>query len=130
MAKEFTEHHCSRWGGIPQGDLNDDNRLHIQVLREAFGTGVWNIPVKFDKVQWGMASTKFNVASRFASCDFDHLTRLVLAAHERCVRVEIKPCNFQYLTVTMWTRGKRSARYHDIHPTIEASIADYRKPAK
>lgn len=123
----YTVKHCSRWDGIPQGDLHDDNRLHIQVLQEAFNSGVWNIPVNWDRVAWGMGNTKFNVAGRFASYDFDQLTRLVLSAHEHCVRVEMKPCNCQFVTVTMWTRGKRSARSYHVHPTIESAVAEFRK---
>lgn len=127
---QISDPHCSFWGGIPQHDLNNDNRLHIQILQESFNCGVWNIPVKWDKVAWGMGSTKFNVSGRFASCDFDRMTRLVISSHDHGVRCEIKPCNFQYVALTMWTRGRRSARFHHIHPTIESAVAEYRKSVK
>lgn len=128
MANEIPEQHCSRWGGIPQHNLNDDNRLHIQMLVESFRSGPWNLPVTWDRVEWGQnCYTAFNLGSSLSTFDFDRLTRLIILAHEYCVRVEISPCNMQYIKVEMWTRKVRSHRGYHIHPNIETAVFDLRK---
>lgn len=125
---DITENHCSYWEGIPQRNLNRNNRLHIQVLQEAMRRGVWNIPVNWDRVEFGRDNyTRFALCGGMATFDFDSLTRLVLASHERCVRVDVSPCNMQYMSVSMWTRDKRSSRTPHIHPTIESAVVEYRK---
>lgn len=128
---EFSEDHVSRWGGIPQGNLHYDNRLHIEVLVKAMNMGVYNIPVNWEGVDWRYGSgTRFALCGELSTYDFDKLTRLVIAAHELCVRVEIKPCNMRHMYICMWSRKMRSARMHHIHPTIESAVAEYRKSVK
>jgi len=117
---------ASYWGGIPQKDLNDDNRKHINLLCHAFGKGPWNISTNWDTIQFGGRCTKFAVnCGTFATYDFSVLTRLVIAAHDEAVRVEITPCNFRLLNVMMWTRC-REGDFAARHPTIEQAVETFR----
>ncbi|HZS84188.1 MAG TPA: hypothetical protein VFA50_15035, partial [Stellaceae bacterium] len=57
--------------------------------------------------------------------DFDHLTRLVIAAHDRCVRLDIEPAARRYLWLILHPR-EREGGMSRRHPTIEQAIADFR----
>lgn len=60
-----------------------------------------------------------------ASFDFDHLTRLVLMAHERCIRVEICPSGPGMIGITAHKRESREGEMWARHPTIEQSIEKF-----
>lgn len=53
-----------------------------------------------------------------ATFDFDELTRLVLMAHEKCIRVEITPCNFRLIKIRIHKRV-RDGNSMRRHPTLE-----------
>ena len=120
----FDDDHCSRWSGIPQDELNADNRLHIEVLVRGLATGPWNIPVKWENVKWrhGLGTSFFLNRGQLATHDSDHLTRLVVAAHDLGVRVEIDPCSPTAIRVSMWTRPDREGSMGRRHPTMESAI--------
>lgn len=130
MPLDFSEDHCSRWGGIPQDGLTGNNRKHIEILTRAFRTGVYNLPVNWERVDWrhGRRGTQFIVAGRdLSTFDFDHLTRLVILAHEECVRISIAPRAFRYLSISMWSGRSREGDVASRHPTIEQAVADVRR---
>ena len=118
------ESHCSNWPGIPQGDLSDDNRLHIEVLVKGMATGPWNIRTNWSRVNWryGLGTSFVVTTPGLASHDVDHLTRLVVAAHDLGVRVEISPCTPKAIRVSMWTRPNREGSMGMRHPTMESAI--------
>jgi hypothetical protein len=59
--------------------------------------------------------------------DSNQLTLLVLLAHEMCVRVEVKPCNMQYLKLCFSPRDCRDGDIYKRHPTIEQAAASLRE---
>lgn len=120
--------HCSRWAGIPQDDLNDDNRLHIGVLVKGMRTGPWNIRVRWDRVNWryGLGTSFVLSHSHLATHDNDFLTRLVLAAHDDGCRVELSPCTPKAIRVSIWTRQGRNGSMGQRCATIETAIKNFR----
>lgn len=56
-----------------------------------------------------------------ASFDFDHMTRLVLGAHEYCLRVSVSNGGPNQLKIWVWDR-KREGRMSERHPTIEQAM--------
>lgn len=132
MPLDFSETHCSRWGGIPQDRLSDDNRKHVEILTRAFRTGVYNLPVNWQKVDWmhGVRGTRFVIDRELSTFDFDHLTRLVILAHDECVRVSIAPRTFRHLGISMWSGRSREGGMASRHPTIEQAVADLRAQRK
>lgn len=123
-----SEDHCSKWSGIPQANLTEFNRRSIGLLCSAFGMGPWNIQVNWDRVKWGSERhTKFVTSAHgLSTWDFNRLTRLVIGAHDECIRVEISPVAFRYLSIEMWPRKGREGSMSERHPTIEKAIEQYR----
>lgn len=125
----FVEDHCSRWSGIPQAKQTEFTRRAVGLLVTAFRTGVYNLPVIWKRVDWRYGNgVSFIIGNRpaLASWDFNHLTRLVIGAHDECIRVEVEPHGFGYLRINMWPRAGRTGSMFERHPSIEDAIADYR----
>jgi hypothetical protein len=62
-----------------------------------------------------------------ATVDGDKLTRLVLLAHEHCIRVDIGPCNMRYVKITLYPRDIREGSNMDHHPTIDEVYFKWRE---
>jgi hypothetical protein len=60
-----------------------------------------------------------------SSFDNDTLTRLVLAAHERCVRVWVTPGQPKHLRLNAQARDPASFEMAHAHPTIAEAIAKF-----
>jgi hypothetical protein len=60
-----------------------------------------------------------------ATWDFDELTRLVVLAHDRCIRAEVHPCTPQMLRLFLHVRERTGSVSHR-HPTIEDAMASCR----
>lgn len=63
----------------------------------------------------------------FASFDGDTLTRLLFAAHDACVRVEIGGANYQFIKVYLHPRESREGRVFSRHPSIRGAFKEWRK---
>lgn len=132
MSDTQSSDHCSRWSGIPQAGLTDFHRKAIGILVRSFRTGVYNLPINWERARlsggkWPTLSVNIR-CDGLATWDFDQLTRLVLAAHDECVRVQVAPSSPRYLRISMSPRA-RSGGMSERHPTIEDAVADYRKAA-
>ena len=74
--------------------------------------------------EWG-TGIKLNTTSvgSFATFDFDSLTRTVVMAHDRMIRVEICPSGPGMLSLVLFKRHTREGPMHQRHPTIEEAIS-------
>jgi hypothetical protein len=61
-----------------------------------------------------------------ATYDFDELTRLVVAAHDHCVRLEISAISPTHVRLAFHCRERDAEAVWDRHPTIETQIAAIR----
>lgn len=59
---------------------------------------------------------------RLSTFDFDYLTRLVVLAHDACVRVEIVSSGPGRIGLVMHKRAGRTGNSFDRHPTMEEAI--------
>ncbi len=65
---------------------------------------------------------------RLATFDLDYLTRLVVLAHDRCVRVEVAPGGPYRVKLLVHKRYLRKAgRVNERHPEIEDAIREVRR---
>lgn len=72
---------------------------------------------------------KITYHSEFATYDFNQLTRLVLMAHDQCIRAGIQGSNFGKISIRIWKR-QREGSIMERHPTIEQAIEQFRNPIK
>lgn len=62
----------------------------------------------------------------FATYDFDLLTRLVVAAHDLCVRVEVQAATHGYLRLHFSPRERVADNTYTRHPTLEDAVEGIR----
>lgn len=120
----------SDWAQWVQGNtqhaLTPFQAKAVDVLCCGFGSP-WNAP-------WGWHNVNWNFGRGISVCahatpstyDFDYLTRLVIAAHEECVRVEIAPAGPSYLRLILHPRERDGGPMRS-HPTIDEAVASFRK---
>ena len=109
-------------------DLTDFQRDCVQLLCSAMNTGVYNIQCNWNKVEWnyGFSGVAFVVShSDWSTFDFDRLTRLVIGAHDQCIRVNLSPVAPGRMRIAMFQR-ERTGQMSVRHPAIEDAIANYR----
>lgn len=87
----------------------------------------------FDKVKWSDPDIIVVIlpshASQMANHDFNHLTRLVVLTHDRCLRVSIEPHGFRYLRLMFHPRNRGNDICREI-PTLEDHVAKIRGKAR
>lgn len=87
-----------------------------------FYNGAHHIPGEIKS--WGNGFT-VNHRSDLSTFDFNALTRLVVLAHDRCVRVSILPCSPQYVRICIHPRTREGSFVHR-HPELEEHIDSIR----
>lgn len=65
-------------------------------------------------------------AQGMATFDTDHLTQLVVMAHDACVKVTLKPFGPHRMAIEFTPRVREGGTLYR-HPTIEEAVADNRK---
>jgi hypothetical protein len=75
---------------------------------------------------WGPLGLEVIHYHGLATFDYDELTRLVIAAHDECVRVHLIGAANRYIRIGLTVR-QREGDFADRHDTIEAAIEKARK---
>lgn len=73
---------------------------------------------------WGPESWQVAHYGDLATYDFDTLTRLVILAHDRCIRVALTPCGPRHIRIGI-TRRSRTDSIFTNHPTIQEAISKH-----
>jgi hypothetical protein len=89
-----------------------------------FYRGEHHIPGEKPK-QWGLGFTVIHDRGELSSFDFNSLTKLVLMAHDQCIRVEVSPHSKKEMRISIWKR-ERDGSIDSRHPTIEQAISTFR----
>lgn len=84
-----------------------------------FFMGKHHIPS--DVIPFGNRGYSIACKDALATTDFDGLTKLVVMAHDKCIRTEIIPKGMNRYLIAIWKR-KREGDFSKRHPTIEESI--------
>lgn len=99
----------------------------VRILNKTFG-GIHHVPSweNREEAEGPNAYINFTYFSGLATYDFDYLTRLVIGAHEECVRLNINPVAYRYSRLSFSLR-QREGSMMERHPTIEQAIEQYRR---
>ena len=65
----------------------------------------------------------FRVSDGMSTFDSSGLTRLVIAAHDNCVRAAIYQSGPRMLKVILHARWDRDGMFSERHPTLDAAVA-------
>jgi hypothetical protein len=111
-------------GELKPQDMNEDQRECYDLLCDlVYGEHHITGLVKACGARGIMINTPSN---RWATYDFDGLTRLVVMAHDRCIRAEICPGGPGRVGIHLHKRKMREGQMHERHPTMEENIARIR----
>jgi hypothetical protein len=110
----------------PAPKLSDFHKLAVTVIRRGMGCGIYNVRANWEKAEFHPRFLRVTIACpAWATFDFSELTRLVIAAHDACLRLQIAPVSRGYMAVFLSPR-EREGGMAVRHPTIEQAIADFR----
>ena len=114
----------------PPPVLSEFHHRAISLLTRAMRRGVYDVAVAWERQDWShpdMAHLVMYSGGSLATWDFDHLTRLVIGAHDECIRVGIEPVSHRYLRFAFHPRKRDGDAIHSRHPSIETAIESFRK---
>lgn len=90
-----------------------------RVLARAYA-GIHHVEGWSRRRPWGDGLV-VTVPGGLSTYDFDVLTRLVVAAHDECVRVQIEPGGPRQLRLAFHVRQREGSMF-ERHPTIEEAV--------
>lgn len=115
--KDWNDRHRPSW-------MTDDQWNCAQLARDLC-RGWHHVLSDFKPIS--RTGISFLINSGEATFDNDALTRLVILAHDRCIRASISNGGPHRVKVCLFQRKAREGEYHERHPTIEAAIESLRK---
>lgn len=74
----------------------------------------------------GRGITVSDYAGGWATFDYDRLTRIVILAHDRMIRVELRQSGPGRVGFNLHKRHARDGRMHERHPTLESAVQLHR----
>ena len=98
--------------------MSEDQKECHQMLADLLG-GFHHITGPVKEFGYGIQT---NVFGELATFDFDGLTRLVLLAHERCIRASVMTSGPGMIKIALHKR-KRDGGMSERHPTIQDVLA-------
>lgn len=106
-------------------DREEAERRCERVMAIAY-RGIHHVPY-WRKRRWcGEIGILVSVPASLSTFDFDNLTRLVVAAHDECVRVEVVGGAPHLLKLLLNVREGRSGAVWARHDTIEEAVVKVR----
>ena len=100
------------------------------VLSRVFG-GLHHLNAR--RIKWGIHSdggysyVEYSTGEELSTFDGNMLTRLVIAAHDACIRTTVAPSGPGMVKIQMWPRDGRKGPISHRHPTIEQAIKTMRR---
>ena len=104
--------------------MTDDQWRCAELVADVF-CGFHHVTGEFKAFGRGVAVSVF--AGTLATIDNDRLTRLVLLAHDRMIRVEMAASSPGRVKLALHKRHEREGCMSGRHPTIETALASHRK---
>lgn len=108
-------------------ELTPFQRAAIELLCAAKRCGPYDFPGTFERADWEHGKgVSFVVRGHLATVDADGLTRLVVLAHDRMIRVSVSGCGPSSMRIGMWPRQSREGPLAYKHPALEVAASQIR----
>lgn len=104
--------------------MSADQWACAKLVADASG-GFHNVDGDFKPCGYGIEVNVF--AGGLSTFDTDRLTRLVLLAHDRCIRIELGASSPRRVKLRLHQRHVRTGSSMKRHPTIEEALAVHRR---
>lgn len=106
----------------PEMKMSDFGRRVADILGDVFA-GIYHLSHKsLERVGWdGETWIQYILYGELSTWDFSNLTRLVLLAHERHVRISVSGASPNHLRIEFHPRTRDGDTYHR-HPTIDEQV--------
>lgn len=75
-----------------------------------------------DLKEWGRGWSVIHRGGAMATYDYSDLTRLVILAHETCIRAEVRNGGPGAIKICIWRRERESDNMSQRHPALEDNI--------
>lgn len=113
------------WVSVRLGrELTQPEVALVGLVCAAFQVGPWNLQPWTSLRDFGAGTgASWSTARDLATYDGDALTRLVILAHDRCMRVSVEPSGPRRIQIRAWPRDPAGTGRGTRHPTIERAIA-------
>lgn len=118
MAEDDAKYYRQEW-------MSDDQWECAQMFADICH-GWHHVPGKIKRHGTGIRGAVY--AHKMATCDYHDLTRLVVMAHDRCIRVELAPSAPRRIGLIMHKRHTRTGAIMDRHPTIHEAVEKWHDP--
>lgn len=105
--------------------MSDDQWACARLLADLYG-GFHHVPTNAIR-QFGKGISISHYRFHLATFDYDQLTRLVVLAHDRCIRAEVEGGGPGQLKIILHKRHHREGRMNERHPTLEDNVASIRR---
>lgn len=106
-----------------QAWMNDDQWECAKMFADVVG-GFHHVNGIFKPFGGGIS---IHCCGGWATFDNSRLTGLVVGAHDRMIRVEIRPSGPRRVGFALWKRHVREGSMYERHPTIEDAIPMHRQ---
>lgn len=117
------------WAAAPI-QLNDFQHRAFRILGIA-GGGIYNAPISWDGLSWGVKFIYVPWAHELATFDFQALSSMVFLAHDAAIRVAIQPHTPRHLLIGLFERVPTSTpgdlRMTVRHPTLKGAVEAHRE---
>lgn len=118
---------CGWVGRTVRRELSDAEKELVTILCAGLRVGPWNVSGDWRLLRPYGNGARMAVREGLSTADFDELTRLVFAAHDRSCRITINPrAGPRMIEVCCWKRT-RDADISLGHPTLEQAVKVWRE---
>ena len=118
MARDDEKYYRESW-------MSDDQWECAQMIAD-ISQGWHHVTGKI--IEWGRGIKYSCHASRLATFDYEGLTRAVIMAHDRCIRLELAASSPGRVGLCLWKRHTRTGDRMSRHPTIHEAVAQWHDP--
>ncbi len=122
--------YCANW--VKQQFKTEVSPLGEQVAEflNVLAAGIYHLDyLALKKVEWSNGQyMSINIwrSGKFATYDFDWLTRIVVLSHDRCIRVEIEPSSPKTLRLYFHKRERDGDSVSTRMPSLENHVSQIR----